>query len=154
MHNLFFVLGLLIIVVIIVYFSWSCCFKDHDDEATGASPGLQFSEGQSYPVTPVFARELESGLVVLQSQDGGFFRILQEYDSAKQTKSNTSYGACAEIMATQTASTTQYVPHYTRAHYQNAPTAPPMSSVSGSLIDLHVVQPPSQSNVPPPYSQY
>ncbi|RUS91870.1 hypothetical protein EGW08_000441, partial [Elysia chlorotica] len=71
------------------------------------------------PIATLYAMEIEPGTVVLQSEDGEFFRILREYDKVERT----GYGSVCREMPSCSADN-QYVPPYTRAHYQTKPSAP------------------------------
>ncbi|OWF45219.1 uncharacterized protein LOC110457316 [Mizuhopecten yessoensis] len=136
------IIGLAMFLVLVA-FLWKCC--DWVEEKP--NPNIP---KQSFPLTPVYAHELEPGLVVLQSQDGEFFRILQEYDANKTCNGRTNpAAACADPPIGET--TIQYIPQYTRPFYQNQPTAPPARPDTDRLIDAPI---PSTPPVPPPYSQY
>lgn len=147
LQNFFVALIGLGMFLVLITFLWQCCECVSDDERLPHAPI------QSFPVTPIFAHELEPGLVVLQSQDGEYFRILQECDANSLFKGRTNVnppGACAAAPIGE--STIQYIPQYTRPCYQNQPTAPPCRPDADCLIDVSVsaATPP----VPPPYSQY
>ena len=129
-------IGLIMFVLLIVYV-WKCCKCDEEDRpSTGYPPPTQ--QRQQIPIVPCYAHELEPGLVVLQSQDGEYFRILQEYDSTKLPKP--PMGATGS-----TSQPLQYIPQFTRAHFQThmQPSAP--VSEQTQLIDLGTPE------RPPPY---
>ncbi|KAH9502570.1 hypothetical protein Btru_069031 [Bulinus truncatus] len=68
---------------------------------------------------PLIAFELEPGIVVLQSEDGEFFRILREYDTADRTGN----GSKAPELPNCTPEN-RYIPSYTKGYYQTQPSAP------------------------------
>ncbi|CAG5117039.1 unnamed protein product [Candidula unifasciata] len=68
---------------------------------------------------PLYALELEPGIVVLQSEDGEFFRILREYDSADKTGNGST-----SLEHPSSDANNRYLLSYTRAHYQTRPSAP------------------------------
>uniref|UniRef100_A0A194AM44 Uncharacterized protein n=1 Tax=Pinctada fucata TaxID=50426 RepID=A0A194AM44_PINFU len=147
MENIFLSLSALFLCVVLVILVWKCCSNDSlEDEV--------LPQQNRVPITPIYAHELEPGIIVLQSQDGTYFRILQEYDSVKHKPGNVctsgdqsnSPGACAETVHPIQHSVIQYIPQYTRPHYQTRPTAPPV--VAENLIDIEV------HDTPPPYTRH
>ncbi|KAK3768480.1 hypothetical protein RRG08_060842 [Elysia crispata] len=109
--------------IFVLYWLWTCPCKDHDKENELGNPRKYTTllpERVGTPVATLYAMEIEPGTVVLQSEDGEFFRILREYDKVERT----GYGSVSREMANCSAAN-QYVPSYTRAHYQTKPSAPP-----------------------------
>ena len=126
-------IGLIMFVLLIVYI-WKCCKCDEEDKPS-TDYALPLQQRQQIPIVPCYAHELEPGLVVLQSQDGEYFRILQEYDSTKLPKP--PMGATGS-----TSQPLQYIPQFTRAHFQThmQPSAP--VSEQSQLIDLGTTERP------------
>lgn len=132
----------LAMVLILIVFIWHCCGTNEDKHEV-------LPTKQVVPMkTAVFMHELEPGLVILQSQDGEFFRILQEYDSVKHHYSSPCPGACGSSNQGQGQSTLHYIPQYTRPHYQTHPSAPPVAPINQDLIDIEL----GTTTHPPPYS--
>ncbi|CAC5394955.1 unnamed protein product [Mytilus coruscus] len=124
-------IGLVMIIVLLVYL-WRCCKCDEDTPGTTITPARQ-----QIPLVPCYAHEIEPGLVVLQSPDGEYFRILQEYDATKLPKQPTASNGLPQPL--------HFVPQFTRAHYQThaQPTAP--VNEQSHLIDF------GATANPPPY---
>uniref|UniRef100_A0A0B6YX20 Uncharacterized protein n=1 Tax=Arion vulgaris TaxID=1028688 RepID=A0A0B6YX20_9EUPU len=75
---------------------------------------------------PLYATEIEPGIVVLQSEDGEFFRILREYHTAEKTGNGTT---SPELASSDQGN--RYMLSYTKAHYQtraSAPLYPPLET--------------------------
>ena len=146
MDSLFISLAAAGLCVLLIAVVMQCC---KDNVAEDLPPPQN-----KFPLMPVYAHELEPGLVVLQNQDGSYFRILQEYDSTMQ-KARYARGSvvdmngasCSNVTPLQ-RSTIQYIPQYTRPHYQTRPTAPPSSPPAENLIDIDLTE------HPPPYSRH
>ncbi|XP_064596509.1 uncharacterized protein LOC135463117 [Liolophura sinensis] len=128
--NLLLMTAVIITGLFMLFILWKLCFADE-----GETPGKQ---PRGTPQA-VYAHEIEPGFVVLQSQDGQFFRILQEYSEAKWNRPSGRHGPVtgsennAPLTRTDSSSTwrgvseaeaTVYAPHYTSAHYQTQPSAP------------------------------
>lgn len=122
-------IGLIMLVVIIAYV-WKCCKCDDETPSSETPP-----QRQQIPLVPCYAHEIEPGLVVLQSPDGEYFRILQEYDATQYPKPIRVIGGTSQPL--------QYIPQFTRAHYQTQPSAP--VSEQTHLIDF------GANEHPPPY---
>ncbi|GFO38811.1 hypothetical protein PoB_006531600 [Plakobranchus ocellatus] len=107
------------VFIFILYWLWTCPCRDENlgNKADNSRKYNTILTGT--PVATLYAMEIEPGTVVLQSEDGEFFRILREYD----TLGRTGYGSVAPEMPSCSADN-QYVPSYTRAHYQTKPSAP------------------------------
>jgi hypothetical protein len=103
--------------------NWPCGNESNgnDDEETCRSSGPRTSLPT---LTPVYATEIEPGIVILQSEDGEFFRILREYDAADKT----GHGSTSPELSSS-ESGNRYMLSYTRAHYQTRPSAPLYPSV-------------------------
>ena len=97
-------IGMIMVIVVIIYI-WKCCKCDEDKPGAEVSP-----QQQQVPLVPCYAHELEPGLVVLQSPDGEYFRILQEYDATKHPR----------MPLPNSSQPLQYVPQFTRPHFQQA----------------------------------
>ncbi|CAL1540309.1 unnamed protein product [Lymnaea stagnalis] len=88
-------------------------------------------------VKPLYALELEPGIVVLQSEDGEFFRILREYDCADRTGN----GSKVPEHPNSTPDN-RYIPSYTTAYYQTRPSAPVLHDAPGVNTPATVGDPP------------
>ncbi|XP_067653972.1 uncharacterized protein [Haliotis asinina] len=101
----------------VVYLLWDCsCKRKEDQERQRLSPGSQRIDTKT-----MYALELEPGIVLLQSQDGEFFRILHEYDAVKHAR---DYGTAPPGGVALQGQTIHYIPNYTRAHMQTQASAP------------------------------
>ncbi|KAI8797340.1 hypothetical protein BgiBS90_002517 [Biomphalaria glabrata] len=116
--NLFlaFVISALFMVLLYWLWTWPCSGETEQK----LLPSRTILSSQT--VKPLYALEIEPGIVILQSEDGEFFRILREYDSADRTGS----GSRAPELPTCTPEN-RYIPSYTRGYYQTQPTAPMLS---------------------------
>ena len=83
----------------------------------------------------VYAHELEPGIVVLQSEDGEYFRILKEYDSNKRNAYGSFTGPVipsGQQGLVQCNNPGSYLTHASTSHtvraqiHQNMATAPPL----------------------------
>ncbi|ESO89722.1 hypothetical protein LOTGIDRAFT_234125 [Lottia gigantea] len=127
-------LGLLLFVV---YLLWN-------SQCSSKTPDMDERQKEIIKPSHLFAYELEPGVVVMQSKDGEFFRILHEYDP--ETRGTKHYGASPQTVQME-GTPVHYIPHYTRPVLQTQATAP-----NADLMDLR--QPFSDNYVsqPPPYS--
>ncbi|KAK6184666.1 hypothetical protein SNE40_007095 [Patella caerulea] len=134
MDHLIFIFCGLGLILFIIYLMWNsqCSVDKSESEETK----------EIVKPSPIFAYELEPGIVVMQSKDGEFFRILHEYDSS--TRGTKNYGSSSSSQYIQMdPSPVHYIPHYTRPVLQTQPSAP----LSPDLMDIG----PSGSEQPPPY---
>ncbi|XP_059147515.1 uncharacterized protein LOC131935164 [Physella acuta] len=102
------------IFLFILYWLWTCPCREEEE------PKSHRTILPAQAVKPLYALELEPGIVVLQSEDGEFFRILREYDSADRTGNG-----CKAPELPSCSSENRYIPSYTHAHYQTQPSGVP-----------------------------
>jgi len=115
--------------IFLLYWLWNCpCKSKQADGASNGEENKPILPKQS--VKPIYALELEPGTVVLQSEDGEFFRILREYESADQRGHSLSAQEARPLGGSYqggVAGGTQeqpILPSYTQACYQTMPSAP------------------------------
>lgn len=74
---------------------------------------------------PVYAHEIEPGIVVLQSENGDYFKILKEYDM----KTGNMYGSlsCTRPEMTQPDHMTDFVQQASFENENRMPSAPIMN---------------------------
>lgn len=82
-------------------------------------------EKQGQGVCVLYAMEIEPGTIVLQSQNGELFRVLQELDSVAISGSPTAGLPPGSVVPVH------YLPSCTRPHMQTRPSAPPVYSQLG-----------------------
>ncbi|XP_041355675.1 uncharacterized protein LOC121373238 [Gigantopelta aegis] len=121
------------ICAIIIYSLWDCC---NQDESPTNSP-----RDERVVVNQLYATELEPGLVVLQSQDGAYFRILQECESAEFR--NERPGTSGNKQTFLNGDPVTYIPRNTRTEVRNVATAPQPSDEN---LMAWNVQPPPYGN--------
>ncbi|GFS20774.1 hypothetical protein ElyMa_006907300 [Elysia marginata] len=128
------------VFVFLLYWLWTWPCSEQGKGFGSDKPrkydSLQLSPGPApagIPVATLYAMEIEPGTVVLQSEDGEFFRILREFDKVERPG---GYGSMTRE-PTGSSMANQYVPSYTRAHYQTrpalsnaTPSAPPASHLA------------------------
>lgn len=129
--------GLLMIVfgvitlILVLYLITKMCSCDDDNDQT--SKGLQH-----FPGNPVFAHELTPGTIVLQSANGEYFRILQEYSSTHHDSAD-----CRTDQSSTFAYPNTSRSRIEQAHMQRTPTAPALDNdVVRNTYDPVVIQPP------------
>ncbi|BFZ03833.1 hypothetical protein BsWGS_06871 [Bradybaena similaris] len=111
---------------LVLYFLWTWpCGNQNSNTCSG---GRRSSTSNTLlpTLTPLYALEIEPGIVVLQSEDGEFFRILREYDSADKT----GHGSTSQEHPSCEADN-RYLLSYTRGHYQTRATAPHLGADTG-----------------------
>lgn len=116
------------IFIFMLYWLWTCPCREQDKESGLERPrkyDTLLPGPTGTPVATLYAMEIEPGTVVLQSEDGEFFRILREYDKVERR----SYGSVSSELASSSVDN-QYVPSYTRAHYQTKPVSVPSAPPS------------------------
>ena len=125
LSNLLFGLLLIGLIFLGLYILWRWCSDEDKDKDSK-------SKKDKLNMQAVYAHEIEPGLVVLQSEDGEYFRILREYDSSKRN----TYGALTEQETSQIRindSGSYLAPALNVARVQvHAPqaTAPPLMALS------------------------
>ncbi|XP_005092457.1 uncharacterized protein LOC101860237 [Aplysia californica] len=123
-----FVLSASFVFLLYWLWTWPCGESSQGATATRCDTVLP-----RQTVKPLYALELEPGIVVLQSEDGSFFRILREYESADKR----GHGMAAHELPPGGAGANgqsghYYLPSYTKAHFQTQPTAPLLNVSEGS----------------------
>ena len=88
LSNLLFGLLLIGLIFLGLYILWRWCSDNEEKEAGKKNEKLNMQA--------VYAHEIEPGIVVLQSEDGEYFRILKEYDSAKRNGYGSLTGATGQ----------------------------------------------------------
>ncbi|KAL4224800.1 hypothetical protein ACF0H5_015496 [Mactra antiquata] len=58
--------------VVIIYVLWKWCQEERNKSNT--------NENERMIMKPVYAHEIEPGIVILQSEEGEYFKILKEYN--------------------------------------------------------------------------
>lgn len=74
-------LVLLTFSVVTIYVLWRWCQEERNKSST--------KENEKMVMKPVYAHEIEPGIVILQSEDGEYFKILKEYNP----KTDQTYGS-------------------------------------------------------------
>lgn len=132
--------------IFLLYWLWTWPCKDKDGSASDENKPILPKQ----TVKPIYALELEPGIVVLQSEDGEFFRILREYDSAeKRGKGLSKEEKSADYQEMMPLTRSQHgarhdededsqliLPSYTQACYQTGPSAPPPPPVPSRSTSL------------------
>ena len=133
LSNLLFGLLLIGLIFLGLYILWRWCSDNEEKEAGKKNEKLNMQA--------VYAHEIEPGIVVLQSEDGEYFRILKEYDSAKRNGYGSLTGATGQEGLDQCnvpgsyltpASTSQTV--RAQVHPKMA-TAPPLVPLSEERVN-------------------
>ncbi|XP_061170970.1 uncharacterized protein LOC133180472 [Saccostrea echinata] len=121
--------------VLLFYILFKLCTSDEDEKSQQKQPNV-------YPLTPVFAHELTPGIIVLQSADGEYFRILHEYSSKHDVNRINQNG---NVM-TSSSTGTSHSRVLENAQTQTRPSAP--VPVDDLLMNIHepvTIQPPPYS---------
>lgn len=84
MWNLLVGILLATLSAVLFYYLWRWC--------NGADEKKKANNSRRLTMKPVYAQEIEPGIVVLQSEDGEYFKILKEYD---MTQTGNRYGSLA-----------------------------------------------------------
>ncbi|XP_062579592.1 uncharacterized protein LOC134241569 [Saccostrea cucullata] len=121
--------------VLLFYVLFKLCTSDEDEKS-------QQKPLSVYPLTPVFAHELTPGIIVLQSADGEYFRILHEYSSTNDVNQANQN----KPMMTSSSTGISRSGVLENAQTQTRPSAP--EPVDDLLMNIHepvTIQPPPYS---------
>ena len=125
LSNLLFGLLLIGLIFLGLYILWKWCSEEDQDKKT---------KKDKFNMQPVYAHEIEPGLIVLQSEDGEYFKILREYDTSKRNAYGSLTPQSQQSLLQHSDSGTQLMTetHLTRAHvHASQASAPPLMSLNG-----------------------
>jgi hypothetical protein len=153
MSNLLFGILLFGFCILVLYALCKWCNENSSESQSNKK------ENERLMMKPVYAHEIEPGIVILQNEEGDYFKILKEYDS----KSDNLYGSVActrpEMMQTPTRMSTvepEMLRHNTGTNGIISPSAPPViPAPQGNKCNVHTAKRPAYKHYdnPPPYAR-
>ena len=137
-YNLVYGAVMLVLVCLLFYMFWRWCCENEPPKSSGSSEKLFMK--------PVYAHEIEPGIVVLQSENGDYFKILKEYDVSNR------YGSvsCTRPEALQPSAVNLERSVMSTSGYTPSAFNPPSAPLLINPAPGHD----SNSAIPPPYEAY